>query len=72
MRTKLPDMLRKELERCPVPWRVENGTRHIKLFVNGQLAGVFSRGRNARADVGRDNLNIRAQIRRIVKRVENP
>ena len=63
MKKQLPEMIRTELEASKVPWRIENGGRHLKLFIGDRMVGVMP------YDLGearhRALLNLRAQIRRV-------
>lgn len=63
---KLPPIVAEELEKCGLPWRIDMGGRHVKLFVGNKLAGVMPRGATANRH-DRVTLNVRAQIRRIVR-----
>lgn len=72
MRSPVPKIVLTEIERSGLPWRVENGGRHHKLIVGGRLAGIlpFS-GKAQRQEADRSaELNMRAQVRRIIKEVK--
>ena len=47
-------------------WHVDDGGKHHKLFVNGQLAGILPKTNRPR-DNSRELVNTRAQIRRIIR-----
>lgn len=48
------DKIRREVESLlratGKPWRIEEGTRHRKVFINEQFVGVFSRTKEHRKD----------------------
>ena len=65
---RLPGLLERELEGCGLPWRLEQGGRHVKLVVGERLAGIMPMGAKANA-TDKDRravLNLRAQVRRVV------
>lgn len=65
---RVPALIEKELVSCGVPYSVELGTRHLKILVGGVFCGIcptIGYSSNRRAE-----LNVRAQIRRAVKRVK--
>jgi hypothetical protein len=47
-------------------WHVDAGSKHFKLMVNGQLAGILPKTGRPR-DNSRELVNTRAQIRRIIR-----
>lgn len=63
---KLPKTIAEELERSGLPWRLERGGRHHKIFVADRLAGILPHSGAREAD-RRSELNTRAQVRRIIK-----
>lgn len=42
---QVSEELREELNRSGVPWCVEHGRRHDKLYVGGRMVQVLTRGR---------------------------
>ena len=44
------------------PWELKQGSRHIKILVRGQLAGILPR---KECDDKRSTLNLISQIRRV-------
>jgi len=66
---KVPPTIKEELEGCGVPFNIERGTRHFKIFVGGALCGIFPV--NGKAGYKRAELNVRAQIRRRVRECLN-
>jgi len=64
----VPRELIAEIEAAGVPWHLEQGKRHIKLFIGKKLAGIMP-ARNDEAN-RRSQLNIRAQVRRAIKEVQ--
>lgn len=60
----LPKIISDELERLALPWRVEHGGKHFKLYVADKLAGTVSLDKDDRS---RATLNVRAQVRRLAK-----
>jgi hypothetical protein len=63
----IPPLIADELERCGLPWRIDNGGKHYKLFVGDQFVGVLQRSVTSAWADKRRNLNVRSQIRRIVR-----
>ena len=66
---KLPSLIKDELNNCTVPHRVERGKRHWKIFVGGVLCGILPM--NGKYTSRRAELNVRAQIRKQVKKAQN-
>lgn len=65
---KIPALIKEELDQCGVPFNIEQGTRHCKIFIGNVMCGIFptiGRSANRRAE-----LNVRSQIRRQVKRLK--
>ena len=56
----------RELEQSGVPHKIEKGTRHLKIFVGGKLAGILPK-RSSKTSNIRAQLNVRAQVRRAIK-----
>jgi hypothetical protein len=67
--TLVPKEIMQELGRLEVPYSIEHGGRHIKIKVNGVLAGILPQNGRFNGDM-RATLNVRAQIRRAAKRAE--
>lgn len=65
---KIPKFIQDELDHWGLPYHVETGKKHPKLFLCGRLAGVFHTGRKD-SMAGDGGLNVRAQIRRIAKEI---
>lgn len=61
---KIPELIKRELDSCGQPYNIKQGARHHKIFVNGIFCGIFPMAGDRR---GRAALNVRAQIRRAVK-----
>lgn len=66
---RLPDYLTEELAKSLVPWRIEPGARHFKLFIGPQLVAILPKG--TREHGGRGDRNTLAQIRRVIKGQSN-
>ncbi len=62
----IPSIVLREIETLGLPWRVEVGRGHCKLYVAGRLEGVP--GVNLQDADRRAALNVRAQVRRIAAR----
>lgn len=41
---KCPDFAREILDQCGLPWRLEKGKRHMKVYVGNRMASVLSYG----------------------------
>ena len=63
--SKVPREIEEFLQALDMPWEVKLGSKHIKILVNGQLAGVLPRNGKCERD-RRSTLNILSQIRRVV------
>jgi hypothetical protein len=64
MRTpRLPDPIVAALEETGRVWRIETGSRHLKIFVGEKLAGILPRDGKPGGD-RRAMLNVVSQIRR--------
>jgi len=50
-----------------LPWRMETGTRHFKLFVGEKFAAIFPKSPYVRNSTGRAHRNAVAQIRRVIR-----
>ena len=62
---KIPALIKEELDRCGVPFAIEQGTRHYKISIGNVMCGIFptiGKSPNRRAE-----LNVRSQIRRQVR-----
>ena len=64
LRQRLSDGLYRELQNSGLKWHVEDGSRHIKVFVAGVCVGVTSRGGDDRRY--RDH-NLITKIRKMAK-----
>ncbi|MFA7239008.1 MAG: hypothetical protein WC091_02775 [Sulfuricellaceae bacterium] len=62
---KLPTLIQSELDSLTLPWRIEAGSKHAKLYVNGQFCGILCKAKQPNSK--RAWLNIRAQIRRAAR-----
>lgn len=51
-------------DHCELPWHVDYGPKHKKLFIDGRMVQVWSHGANARLDE-------KALTRTIKKAIEN-
>lgn len=61
---RLPPEVSEALDGLTVPWVLKPGSRHVKIMVNGQIAGVLPHGRLKEA-TRRATLNLVSQIRRV-------
>ncbi len=61
---RLPSEISSALAALTVPWEIKIGGRHIKLMVNGHVAGVLPLGGQKERD-RRSTLNLVSQIRRV-------
>ena len=64
---KLPDPIRKALEACPLPWRIELGTRHQLVYINDRMVAVLARNATKDSHAGRGSRNVVAQIKRAIR-----
>ena len=72
MRSPLPKIVADEIERSGLPWRLETGGRHFKLIIADRLAGILPYGGKASRQEAnkRAELNMKAQVRRIIREVQ--
>lgn len=66
---KLPTLIQKELDKCNLPYNIERGKRHWKIFINGVMCGILPL--NGKYTSRRAELNVRTQIRKQVKKAAN-
>jgi hypothetical protein len=64
---KIPDILMRELRGCPLPWRIEQGSLHYKIFIEDTFIGIFPLNSRKSSTAGRGGLNVRSNIRRYVR-----
>jgi hypothetical protein len=55
-----------EVRKAGLHCELQNGSRHIKIVVCGELCGIWSKSRETRT--GRGPINVRAQVRRCIKK----
>ena len=60
---RVPREIEEALDRLTVPWELKDGSRHIKIMVRGQLAGILPSNGKCNND-RRATLNIVSQIKR--------
>lgn len=71
MRDLIPKIVLQEIEGAGVQWEVVHGGRHYKLFIHDRLAGILPYGKAAKQTSDqRAILNMRAQVRRIIREVQ--
>lgn len=63
--------LRPHLDATGLPWRVEQGKKHIKLLIDGRLATVISRSTHG-PDSGRIVQNTLSTIQRAARAARGP
>lgn len=66
----VPREIKTELEACGIPFRLEMGRRHIKIFIGPKFAGILPSSGTSESN-RRATLNIRAQVRRAIEEVKN-
>ena len=70
MRGLIPKDVMKEIEEAGAEFEVVKGGRHYKLLIYNRLAGILPYGKAAKQTSDqRAVLNMRAQVRRIIKEV---
>ena len=62
----LPGELEEILNSCGLPWRIEDGSRHHKIYVGNRLAGVIPKGKS-RNNLNTAHKNMIAQVRRAIR-----
>lgn len=60
----VPAIVLTELEGCGLPWTVEQGKKHHKLYIDGRFVDILPL---TMTDPPRMNLKIRAHVRRFVR-----
>lgn len=63
----VPPIVLTELEECGLPWHLEHGKKHHKLFINGRFCDILPQ---TITDPPRMNLKIRAHVRRFVRAIK--
>jgi hypothetical protein len=63
---KVPDDLKKLLIDSGLPWRVENGGKHFKVFVGDRLATVLPFSPGTGRQRRRSHSNVLAVVRRVI------
>ena len=64
MSYRLPKEITNLLQEQGLPWRLEHGSRHIKIIVNGRFVGILSRSPGRQNSPGAGLANLKAQIKR--------
>lgn len=64
---KIPDIIKRELDACPLPWRIEQGGHHAKIFIEDTFVGIFPLNARKGSTGGRGGMNIRSNIKRYIK-----
>lgn len=59
---RIPTQVKELLDTLPCEWEIVAGRRHEKIFVNGRLAGILTRGSGSGGQ--RRYNNVCAQIKR--------
>lgn len=60
------DAIKKDLDATGLPWRIEEGKKHLKLRLGRRMVGILPI-KGKRGDMSQDRrayLNVRSQIRR--------
>jgi len=65
---RIPDELKDMLNESGVDWRLEIGTRHMKVMIGGRLAAILPKGKavNQIGYSNRSHKNMLAQVRRAI------
>lgn len=64
---RLAKQVQEALDTCGQPWEIKRGSRHLKIVVNGVMAGILPKnGRGPDSDQ-RACKNLVAQIKRAAK-----
>ena len=66
----LPSDMRRLLEESEVDWRIETGTRHFKLIVNGEFVTILPKSSKVRNSTWRAHLNAMSHIKRAIRKRE--
>jgi hypothetical protein len=60
-----------EVTAAGLQYCIEEGGKHYKVRVAGKMAGILPKGKSLKADTDRRALlNMRAQVRRVIKEVK--
>lgn len=60
------------LQEAGVPWHLENGHDHVKLFIGGRQVQVLPRGRGKSSKTGFAARNAVANVRRAIRAYQCP
>lgn len=66
---KIDPILQRAIDESGLPFRLEEGKRHVKLMLGGEMVTVFSRRPDERG--GRAVKNLLGHIRRKVRQVKS-
>jgi hypothetical protein len=64
----LPDDLQRLLDESPVPWRIETGGKHYKVYIADRMVTILPKSNNARNYTWRSHRNAMAHVKRAIKR----
>jgi hypothetical protein len=60
-----------EVTAAGLQYCIQEGSKHYQIRVAGKLAGILPKGKSLKADTDRRALlNMRAQVRRVIKEVK--
>ena len=65
---KVPTVLKDELEKTGLPYRIERGKKHCKIFLSDRMVGIYHPGKSD-SHAGRGGLNVRSNIRRLARQL---
>lgn len=66
---RLPREVEQELDRCGLPWSLEDGGKHNKIVLDGWIIGVVSKGGHGKRQ--QQGPNLRSVVRRGIKAVRD-
>lgn len=69
-KSQLPPILLEALEASGLDWTIDTGSKHLKIYIEGHLAGILPHGKASSKDK-RTVLNTRSQIRKLVMALKN-
>jgi len=63
----MPVVMRRLLDESGIPWRLETGGRHHKLFIDDRMVCVLPLSGGTNKPLGRQNKNSLASVRRAIR-----
>ena len=70
MTITMPTDMRRLLDESDVKWWVETGSRHYRLFVEGECVTILPKSKKVRNSTWRAHMNAMSHIKRAIRKRE--